>query len=205
MKERRPHTLLPRGLSRTEAAEYIGVSASKFDEMVKDGRMPGPKAIDARRVWDRHQIDRHFDELPEPDEINPWDEIVEENRPPPKRDQLSPVKGGIAARYSGVSFNPETMNGDDYRRLMGEALKRWKASIPGTPLNVRERKTLDQLSAYGSEVQVKKQAIKDCGPDTLDRLVARGFVETQNQEKYPDRLGYLILTAAGMKACKAPE
>jgi len=75
MKERRPHTLLPRGLSRVEAAEYIGVSATKFDELVRDGRMPGPKAIDSRRVWDRHQIDRHFDDLPGVEEPNPFDGV----------------------------------------------------------------------------------------------------------------------------------
>jgi excisionase family DNA binding protein len=39
----------PRGMSRTEAAAYIGVSPSLFDEMVKDGRMPGPKL--GRTVW----------------------------------------------------------------------------------------------------------------------------------------------------------
>ena len=29
-----------RGLSRYEAAMYLGISASKFDELVRDGRMP---------------------------------------------------------------------------------------------------------------------------------------------------------------------
>ena len=41
-----------RGLSRVEAAMYIGISASKFDELVRDGRLPGPKRIDGRKVWD---------------------------------------------------------------------------------------------------------------------------------------------------------
>jgi hypothetical protein len=36
---------IPRGLSRIEAARYVGVSPSLFDQMVKDGRMPGPKRI----------------------------------------------------------------------------------------------------------------------------------------------------------------
>jgi excisionase family DNA binding protein len=53
------------GLSRTEAAEYIGVSASTFDVMVADGRMPNPKEIGARRVWSRHAIERAFADLPE--------------------------------------------------------------------------------------------------------------------------------------------
>jgi excisionase family DNA binding protein len=38
----------PRGLSRDEAARYIGVGTTKFDEMVADGRMPRPKRIDGR-------------------------------------------------------------------------------------------------------------------------------------------------------------
>jgi hypothetical protein len=45
-----PPSLPPRGLSRVEAARYIGVSPSLFDEMVKDGRMPPPKPINARKV-----------------------------------------------------------------------------------------------------------------------------------------------------------
>jgi excisionase family DNA binding protein len=44
-----------RGLSRVEAAMYIGISASKFDELVHDGRMPAPRRIDSRKVWDVNQ------------------------------------------------------------------------------------------------------------------------------------------------------
>jgi len=64
-----------RGLSREEAAVYIGVSARKFDEMIEDGRMPRPKIIDARRVWDSHKLDLAFDALPDDGEEanNPWD------------------------------------------------------------------------------------------------------------------------------------
>ena len=53
-----------RGLSRDEAAMYIGISATKFDELVRDGRMPGPKRIDARKVWDVRDLDVAFDALP---------------------------------------------------------------------------------------------------------------------------------------------
>ena len=48
-----PPTLAPRGLSRTEAAAYIGVSPTLFDHLVRDRRMPPPKRINARTVWDR--------------------------------------------------------------------------------------------------------------------------------------------------------
>jgi predicted DNA-binding transcriptional regulator AlpA len=52
-----------RGLSREEAAMYIGVSPSKFDELVTDGRMPTPVKIDTRKVWDIRHLDLAFDAL----------------------------------------------------------------------------------------------------------------------------------------------
>ena len=55
-----PKSLAPRGLSRVQAAAYIGVSPSLFDEMVKDGRMPEPTRINARTVWDRVKLDDAF-------------------------------------------------------------------------------------------------------------------------------------------------
>ena len=58
-----PPSLPPRGLTRLQAAEYIGVGASKFDEMVADGRMPPPKKIDGRVVWDRVLLDERFEAL----------------------------------------------------------------------------------------------------------------------------------------------
>lgn len=62
-----------RGLSRVEAAIYIGVSTTKLDEMVREGRMPGPKRIDGRKVWDVRDLDLAFDELPS--EGNSWDDV----------------------------------------------------------------------------------------------------------------------------------
>jgi predicted DNA-binding transcriptional regulator AlpA len=53
-----------RGLSREEAAMYLGISASKFDELVRDGRMPRPKRIDSRKIWDVRDLDVAFDALP---------------------------------------------------------------------------------------------------------------------------------------------
>jgi len=62
-----------RGLSREEAAIYIGVSAAKLDDLVRTGRMPGPKRIDARKVWDVRALDLAFDDLPS--EGNSWDDV----------------------------------------------------------------------------------------------------------------------------------
>ena len=66
----------PRGMSRDEAARYIGVGATKFDEMVTDGRMPNPKRIDSRVVWDRLQIETAFSDLPEDKPVNPFDRML---------------------------------------------------------------------------------------------------------------------------------
>lgn len=62
-----PLSLPPRGLSRLEAAAYIGISATKFDELVADRRMPSPKKIDGRYVWDVRRLDAAFDRLPDRD------------------------------------------------------------------------------------------------------------------------------------------
>jgi predicted DNA-binding transcriptional regulator AlpA len=58
-----PTSLPPRGLSREAAAQYVGISTVNFDEMVEDGRMPKPKRIDSRKVWDRRALDLAFDAL----------------------------------------------------------------------------------------------------------------------------------------------
>ncbi|MGV8865247.1 MAG: helix-turn-helix transcriptional regulator [Pseudomonas sp.] len=76
------HVICPpptaRGINREGAANYIGVSASLFDEMVQDGRMPKPKRINSRTVWDVRALDRAFDLLPGggADDGGEWDVAV---------------------------------------------------------------------------------------------------------------------------------
>lgn len=71
-----PASLAPRGLSRAQAAAYIGVSPSLFDEMVKDARMPQPIRINSRVLWDRVQLDDAFAELSEAKDGNdPWGKV----------------------------------------------------------------------------------------------------------------------------------
>lgn len=64
------------GLSRAEAADFIGVPSHLFDQMVGDGRMPRAKDIDGHKVWSRLAIEKGFAELPEQAEDrksdNPW-------------------------------------------------------------------------------------------------------------------------------------
>lgn len=68
---------MPRGMSLEQSARYIGLSATKFTELVHDGRMPPPRAADGRRLWCRYALDEAFDELPEvtrrpTSDDNPW-------------------------------------------------------------------------------------------------------------------------------------
>jgi hypothetical protein len=65
-----------RGLNRTAASEYIGVSATKFGQLVREARMPKPKKIDGRYIWDVYVLDAYFDDLDANDDVpstqNPW-------------------------------------------------------------------------------------------------------------------------------------
>lgn len=72
-----PANLPPRQIARDAAAAYVGVSATKFDEMVRDGRMPRARCIDARRLWDVRQLDVAIDALPIDgvDSDNPFDRV----------------------------------------------------------------------------------------------------------------------------------
>ena len=76
---RRYSPIDPRGLSREAAASYIGIGVTLFDTMVGDGRMPKPRLINNRKVWDRRELDIAFDKLPNgtdpDDEANPFDGV----------------------------------------------------------------------------------------------------------------------------------
>jgi len=52
-----------RGFSRIEAASYVGISPTKFDQLVLDGRMPQAKQVDGRKVWDIRELDPAFEDL----------------------------------------------------------------------------------------------------------------------------------------------
>lgn len=70
-----PNSLPPRGVNREQAAAYVGVSPSLFDEMVRDGRMPKPTRVNTRTIWDRLKLDEAFSALEGFDE-NPFDKLL---------------------------------------------------------------------------------------------------------------------------------
>lgn len=69
-------SLPPRGLSRDQAAAYLGISAWLFDELVKDGRMPPPTRIRTRLVWDRLKVDAAFAALASDANDDGWDDVA---------------------------------------------------------------------------------------------------------------------------------
>ncbi len=68
-----PLSCPPCGLSRVQSAAYVGTGTTKFDEMVEDGRMPKPKQVDGRNIWDRLALDESFTALASDEDANPWD------------------------------------------------------------------------------------------------------------------------------------
>jgi predicted DNA-binding transcriptional regulator AlpA len=63
MGQRQQFGFMPRGLSREEAAYYVGIGLTLFDKMVADGRMPQPIRINSRVLWDVRELDSAFGQL----------------------------------------------------------------------------------------------------------------------------------------------
>jgi hypothetical protein len=59
-----------RGLSRTEAAMYLGLSPSKFDELRKANRIAPPKVLDGRLIFTVERLDEFLDGLPDENQTN---------------------------------------------------------------------------------------------------------------------------------------
>ena len=60
----------PRGRSRLEAATYLGISPSKFDELRKANRIAPPKVLDGRLIFTVERLDEFLDGLPEENQTN---------------------------------------------------------------------------------------------------------------------------------------
>ncbi|WP_063776637.1 helix-turn-helix transcriptional regulator [Microvirga massiliensis] len=59
-----PQGILPLGLTREQAAEFIGVSVSTFDRMVEAGEMPRPRKARGCVRWDVTELVEAFRKLP---------------------------------------------------------------------------------------------------------------------------------------------
>ncbi len=64
-----------RGFRREDAAHYVGVSLTKFDQLVSDGRIPQPFRLDGCVLWDVRKLDVAIDLISNPDEAENGREI----------------------------------------------------------------------------------------------------------------------------------
>lgn len=211
--DRLPHW--PAALNQKMAAAYCGLSTDLFKKLcpVKPIEFTGS-------AWGNRYLRQRLDEWLLSLDTNSETRPPESNFQSPSRAVLSafaeePKKGPggysiiddpndpIRQWHDRLGFDPKTMGQDDMMRLLREADERWAASIPGQPLGKREKVALGQLSAFGPGILVDWKQIKNCGPDTEERLKARGFMETKPSNKFPDRIGFYILTQAGYDAWEA--
>ncbi|RAN30666.1 helix-turn-helix transcriptional regulator [Hyphomonas pacifica] len=58
------HTFPPRLLKAPDAAGYLGMGETKFQELVRDGRIQGPREVDGLVLWDVRDLDDFVDSLP---------------------------------------------------------------------------------------------------------------------------------------------
>jgi predicted DNA-binding transcriptional regulator AlpA len=72
MRAKRYHSTIPFrfGCSAVQAAEAVGVSVNTYIGMVEDGRMPQPKRIGSRKVWDVEEVYAAFKALPHEKQID---------------------------------------------------------------------------------------------------------------------------------------
>lgn len=60
-----PISYPPRGLSKVEACRYLGIGSTLFDQLIAEGKLPKPKRIASRVIWDRIALDVAFNDMPE--------------------------------------------------------------------------------------------------------------------------------------------
>ena len=73
--------LEPAGLSREDAAAYVGIGVDTFSVAVREGRAPAARAISSRRVvWLRKELDAWLDSLSIADNLPPPNTGYKKNR-----------------------------------------------------------------------------------------------------------------------------
>lgn len=74
LRQGRIVALPPRALRREDAAAYVAMSGTKFDQLVSDGRMPKPFRVDGCVLWDVRKLDLAYEVMAGDDGGgNPWE------------------------------------------------------------------------------------------------------------------------------------
>jgi hypothetical protein len=192
----------PRGLSLLQSAIYVGMGPLLFVALMKMGKMPEPKLIGSRKVWDRHELDAAFEELPKELAVPdcPAPPTAGEKRPipihvpPPTKEQIAAVRLRMDMDRYGQST--EGMSDAQIDKLEQQWYERWKQKVIASPLNKREKAALPRLYQERHRV-VMHGEIKGASWTTEDRLEVRGYV-TLNKHK--DLTVSWQITEVGIKA-----
>jgi hypothetical protein len=199
----------PRGLSREFAAAYIGVSASLFNEMVSDGRMPPAKQINRRKVWDVREVDLAFTKLGVADGPT-WSafEIGGEadlGPGPASRRFGDHINGKVSPASQSQKWCPpqfEKYRGEEWfasTKFYKEG--EWEALVRSRPLNRREKIGLEGY--FRGKGQHKLQ-VKGASINTIDLLVIRGYIEIES-ERGEGKVPYYGITVSGEEAWRELE
>lgn len=78
----------------------------------------------------------------------------------------------------------------------------FKAHITTKPISRRETLALEVLAEFGVGLPADARQLK-VGPDTQERLEARGYIKRQPQQELPKIDARIVLTEDGLKAWKA--
>lgn len=77
-------TTAPRGLRRSAAAAYLGISPSHFDKQRAAGAIPPPREMFGVILWDRFDLDALFDggQIATACNDNEWDGVLNAKKEP---------------------------------------------------------------------------------------------------------------------------
>jgi excisionase family DNA binding protein len=79
---KKPQSYPPRALRQDDAAAYLGMSRSKFLELVADGTLPKARRAHGLILWDRQELDFAFEEVwPTMQDGNTFDKVMQSVRP----------------------------------------------------------------------------------------------------------------------------
>ena len=173
----------PRGLTREQAAAYVGVSPSQFMELVVSRKMPAPKRLGAQLRWDRFEIDRVLDATDASlRNIADWQELV--------------------AAVAPILTTPETASRLPTREELEKDEAEWRRTIRRTPLDKRERIALSLL--YDRRDGVRESDLpKGLAFRTERRLLARAYVTVSGEQ--PHGWSLWKITKRGIAAVEAEE
>jgi predicted DNA-binding transcriptional regulator AlpA len=74
-----PPGIVPYAVSRETAAELLGISAGTFDKLVKAGKLPEPREVESRILWDSAEIRAAWRAMPRRGQQPPgneWDSVL---------------------------------------------------------------------------------------------------------------------------------